>query len=598
MIESFLKRVLGIDLESEEEKQRKLAELEAARAKVELSRQRLMNGMASGVDEYAMALQLGEQMAKERGVDFNNYSTDIVRPLQENTPAVEIALILGAYISQAPIERMVAIPDNVIPMLYSITRSEEKLGRFDGENPQDNLAVRTVFEAMKQRMSEVRAGDQDFAGKVCANIENGFEKGPSLTRFSIDLISDMSCSTTLTERVISWRVLRKHSQLDTSLEVIKRDFQIDPGWSAAFTRKFVSILRDVNERERQGGANGGKVRELMNTMYQHKNELEDPRDPRDSLWTVVLDSLTENTEFYEQLKQQMPPEMRKEAARYKREADKRKEIEQGSTRMEDAIKLMDKPDREALVDYLENEDDEERDGMLATIFDIDDTNEIDTEYLFTARGRLRIRSKEVLLDPRVAKLFETIAMEENRDRFALELAVITSLMPIQHFPKELKLALKAYHLDTDQHLVALRGDWYLCSASEGRMLEDILAGNAILVDENMLVKFTGKKAALCLKTFTDASGDTFVKGVWYALTDTDSKKLLKAAFQRGEVKVNVGAKWAVMRAASDEGDYEAMSAQDLLAIGNYYKKWCTQQGFGRNKIDRSGSHHTKMGEAF
>jgi len=248
---------------------------------------------------------------------------------------------------------------------------------------------------------------------------------------------------------------------------------------------------------------------------------------------------------------------------------------------------------------LENVDDEERDGMLATIFDIDDTNEMDTEYLFTARGRLRISSKEVLLDPRVVKLFETIAREENRDRFALELAVVTSLMPIQNFPRELKLALKAYHLDTDQHLVALRGDWYLCSASEGRMLEDILAGNAILVDENMLLKFTGKKAALCLRTFTaDPSGVTFVKGVWYALTDTKSKDLLKSAFQRGEVKVSAGAKWAVMRAASDEGDYDAMNARDLLAIGNYYKKWCAQQGFGRNKIDRTGSHHTKMGETF
>ena len=65
MIESFFRRVLGIDLESEGEKQRKLAQLEAARARVELSRQRLKNGMAGGADEYAMALQLGEQMAQE-----------------------------------------------------------------------------------------------------------------------------------------------------------------------------------------------------------------------------------------------------------------------------------------------------------------------------------------------------------------------------------------------------------------------------------------------------------------------------------------------------------------------------------------------------
>jgi hypothetical protein len=88
----------------------------------------------------------------------------------------------------------------------------------------------------------------------------------------------------------------------------------------------------------------------------------------------------------------------------------------------------------------------------------------------------------------------------------------------------------------------------LCSDAEDRLLRSIRENAVILVNDSLLLKFYGKMAALCLKSYTTANGQRFIAENWYSPVDEADRENLVSAFilGKGRVSCDTG-KWALRR---------------------------------------------------
>ena len=96
-----------------------------------------------------------------------------------------------------------------------------------------------------------------------------------------------------------------------------------------------------------------------------------------------------------------------------------------------------------------------------------------------------------------------------------------------------------------------KDQWALCDAAEARMTDAIGTGAGILANDNLFIKFEGKTVALCTKTFRSASGQIFLKGVFYA-PKTKMYPGIARSFNKGRHTMTVdGGEWVLMRGASN-----------------------------------------------
>jgi hypothetical protein len=122
-------------------------------------------------------------------------------------------------------------------------------------------------------------------------------------------------------------------------------------------------------------------------------------------------------------------------------------------------------------------------------------------------------------------------MLEKPENYRFHLAVILSQISLQGMPKELKSRLEhALGLSDDglspnhpRFKIKLNYEgWWLCGKAEPRLKDSIKRRAVMLVnDGELLVKFTGRLTALCLKTFTTNDGCAFLAGVWYSPIDEE-----------------------------------------------------------------------------
>ncbi len=99
-------------------------------------------------------------------------------------------------------------------------------------------------------------------------------------------------------------------------------------------------------------------------------------------------------------------------------------------------------------------------------------------------------------------------------------------------------------------ITTINGNWKLCDAAEARTTEAIRTGTGILVNDDLFVKFEGKVVALCTKTFRSASGQVFLRGVFYA-PETAMYPNIAKTFNAGQHTMIIeGGKWVLIRGAS------------------------------------------------
>ncbi len=101
-------------------------------------------------------------------------------------------------------------------------------------------------------------------------------------------------------------------------------------------------------------------------------------------------------------------------------------------------------------------------------------------------------------------------------------------------------------------IVKTHNGWYLCSASEERLIEAIRFNSAMIINDFLVLKFVGKMTALCIKD-TKVGDQMFRKGYWYSPVDLDTRNSLTEDFDNGKRKVKYQkGQWQEMRAVNGE----------------------------------------------
>jgi hypothetical protein len=80
--------------------------------------------------------------------------------------------------------------------------------------------------------------------------------------------------------------------------------------------------------------------------------------------------------------------------------------------------------------------------------------------------------------------------------------------------------------------------YWLCYAAEERLAHSIKKGRTIVVENNLLLKFEGRLAALCLEDFTTSDGSVFKKGFWYSLIGKKERNWFKEQYRKGITRID------------------------------------------------------------
>jgi len=134
------------------------------------------------------------------------------------------------------------------------------------------------------------------------------------------------------------------------------------------------------------------------------------------------------------------------------------------------------------------------------------------------------------------------------------LPAFLSQVSIAQIPKELLAKVKGivpHEKTTHTATIILNPYKYvLCSSSEPYIeaaMQDSYKATIVLGDDQLLMKYYGRPAALCLKSFTTAEGISFIRGNWYTPIGV-ARKELKKAFDDGEQRISeITGKWVLIR---------------------------------------------------
>ncbi len=150
--------------------------------------------------------------------------------------------------------------------------------------------------------------------------------------------------------------------------------------------------------------------------------------------------------------------------------------------------------------------------------------------------------------------------------YQFQIAIILSQLKIYDLPEALRAEIRPQLIEMDMSIQVSNGNWWLCDESEPRLLQALNNDAVVVVNEYVAVKFIGKRAGLCLKTFTSASGQTFFEGHWYSPTGFELNNTLEDAFDAGITKIDISnGNWALLRPAKR---YTPDYLEDIKALVN------------------------------
>jgi len=172
------------------------------------------------------------------------------------------------------------------------------------------------------------------------------------------------------------------------------------------------------------------------------------------------------------------------------------------------------------------------------------------------------------------------------DNFSFQMGIMLAHLEYEKLPLEVQDTLKPNKVYGDNKLKPYFSKWWLCDSAEHKLLNSMANNTAMLVNEALLIKFTGRFSALCTKTFTNNEGFTFIEGNWYAPINEEFRIELKDAFERGCAKVNIdkNSEWALIRASVPCGQ---IGKSSLLLMARKYTELQPEQFKVSEKIRRA-----------
>jgi len=174
-------------------------------------------------------------------------------------------------------------------------------------------------------------------------------------------------------------------------------------------------------------------------------------------------------------------------------------------------------------------------------------------------------------------------LKNDKVNFGLQLATLLSLNKYSELPEDIQDIIKPKFKNQETKILPKHLEWYLCDDAEARLFESMASNAVVLVNESLLVKFSGKLSALCTKTFTNNEGYTFLEGNWYSPIDIESRQVIKDAYTKGIAKIDVdNSNWAIMRYVTNINN---LSANTVLYTTKKYTESMPDQ-FNVNSATR------------
>jgi len=212
---------------------------------------------------------------------------------------------------------------------------------------------------------------------------------------------------------------------------------------------------------------------------------------------------------------------------------------------------MDTESQQDVVNFITSGLKDGDDDVLKTIFEAEDSNNLDSKLIVRSDGKdIRSRVHALLTKPEMLMIISTMA--DYPEEFGMELGEVLAMVPFREFPRELRDKLHVYLKRTEQKIRPFKENWYLCSDSEALLVESMQIGAVVIVNESLVVKFKGKFTALCIESFVDKSGNACLAGNWYSPANERTRSVLREANRNGDLKINLTkGEWALMRKSAE-----------------------------------------------
>jgi len=528
--------------------------------------------------EWGWSTILGEESLKRRLSEGN----------LESQPVCDIALAVAFWCDKyMRDEDEVYEYEYVLRGLADLMCGARRKKLYDDNNTEDILAIQTVFKTFIRNLPNARSENfsQEFASDVFRGIGRG--RGSELRSFAVELISEFASSEILGERREAWEGAGNCLNTHQVCEILCRKWENPSRIDTLFAAEPLAALNEILDRENKlyGFSRSGKygnltendVFDLQGAFATLENSLPiwKAHQHETNLYSAINTYLG-NSEVMQAL---LPKELSGNVAQYvhdelvskrlkamvvtpKLSVSELNRIDWGAFQYFDEVfEFMSKEDQEELLEYLNKRVSEDDGDILREVFGSIESNNIDKNTILTPRKAIRSEVHDCFKEPALMKVVST--MFDHREEFLFQLGVILTMIPYKEFPEDVRVKIRAYLDDTEQKIRPFHDEWYLCGASESLLIQSLTLGAVVMVNDSFVVKFVGKRTALCIRSFTDKVGKTFVEGNWYSPVGTEFVDQIKRANKSGRTRLNVKrGDWAIMR--SLQGSYE-VTAQQYLA---------------------------------
>lgn len=587
-LRSRVEGLLGVNMETRAQIEERMRKVEEIRGFVK---------MQEGEGEREKLLQKGFEILGQYGLDIHSkdlYSAAIVETMTPDATVQEITLALTAYVAEVmDTGRADRLTSTLLPALENVAAVAVKKQTFDLQNAEDRKVSEIMIDEIRTRVDECRKLDNADLADIANDIQNGVENA----RVYGDLMSGLVCDVIIDgdywARDKGWDMLEEMN-LRAASEVVIQRLEAEPEWGAVLLEKELRILTEKIDFE--SVEDRRTIDSLLRVIVGQKPAMESL-----GYWPYVLEMLSKlqnegknilgnNHEFanlYKEVNELARNEKEVEKAREKLEHKPRVQQLRREMGVDDVVQVlgvMSPEDRDAFQNFIGTPRGELAVEVIYDLFNTFDSMDL-SEDLFTKSGELKTKYQRAMQEPEVQK-FLAAMMKIVYDRqddlepdYDLEFRLAVLASSLQQIEVEEAVKESAGRVDrvaSDFTLRAKNGDWYLCDMSEHRLLSAILTDSAILLNDHFVMKFDGKKAALCIEEFIDENGDVFYPGVWYAITDKSSKNIIERAYLGGAMKCDVeGVKFAVMRSvAKDDSGYSGVDGGLLIESLKYYRDRC------------------------
>lgn len=174
----------------------------------------------------------------------------------------------------------------------------------------------------------------------------------------------------------------------------------------------------------------------------------------------------------------------------------------------------------------------------------------DVESFSYLSGRVNLPPGELLKALQSPNIRDGLVSEFGRDpkKFAYQLGIVLSSSSYDSFDSLVRTYTPIMSDDSRLSVRAYHPSWFLCDLSEKFLARSFDKENGLVVVNNyLLAKKRGYKAALCLQSFATKEG-TFVKGNWYE-PEGDVRIAVKKALSEGQTTLHLDeGSWVLMRA--------------------------------------------------